>query len=127
MGAVAGGQICGRCWRLATGGEGDRLLLLWCSLEAGVDGLPSLLEVLLLELPLLRERLSLAGVGDAASPLLLIAGRGSVDGAAGLRRRCCWPVGWRSVVASSCGEVQKPVSICVAREGRSGAGGEQLG
>jgi hypothetical protein len=43
MGVVAGGQICGRCWRLATGGEGDRLLLLWCSLEAGVDGLPSLL------------------------------------------------------------------------------------
>jgi hypothetical protein len=47
---------------------------------------------LLLPLPLLRERLSLAGVGDAAgggrfcgaaSPLLLIAGRGSVDGAAG--------------------------------------------
>ena len=44
-----------------------------------------------------------------------------------MRRRCCWPVGWRSVVASSCGEVQKPVSVCVAREGRSGAGGEQLG
>jgi len=49
---------------------------------------------LLLPLPLLRERLLLAGVGDAAaeagggrfcgaaSPLLLIAGRGSVDGAA---------------------------------------------
>jgi len=55
------------------------------------------------------------------SPLLVVAA--AVRARCWLRRRCCWPVG----VASSCGEVQKPVSVCVAREGRSGAGGEQLG
>ena len=59
------------------------------------------------------------GAGDAD----LRCAEGDGDG---IRRRCCWPVGWRSVVAGCCGEVQKPVSVCVAREGRSGAGGEQL-
>jgi hypothetical protein len=33
----------------------------------------------------------------------------------------------RNAEAGCCGEVQKPVSIYVAREGRSGAGREQLG
>jgi hypothetical protein len=45
------------------------------------------------------------------------------------QRCCCWrqQTTERNVVAGCCGEAQKPVSVCVAREGKSCVGREQLG